>query len=141
MEDSQGDDGRHQLPLLIAEYGCGWHHSEPGVCGGGCFRTILRIICYVCCYNRYILYGNCPYKGFSLNVALFLPPPPPHVFQVKSVQTMTDKMDTDYARMKEISKAGGGLYKFVSAVLGYCSVAREIKPKREKVRALVQCYY
>lgn len=44
-----------------------------------------------------------------------------------------DHMDTDYSRMKEISKAGGGLFKFVKAVLGYCSVAREIKPKREKV--------
>ncbi len=44
-----------------------------------------------------------------------------------------DQMDTDYSRMKEISKAGGGLFKFVKAVLGYCSVAREIKPKREKV--------
>ncbi len=45
-----------------------------------------------------------------------------------------EKMDTDYARMKDISTAGGGLYKFVKAVLGYCSVARTIKPKREKVR-------
>lgn len=44
-----------------------------------------------------------------------------------------DQMDTDYSRMKEISRAGGGLFKFVKAVLGYCSVAREIKPKREKV--------
>jgi len=44
-----------------------------------------------------------------------------------------DKMDTDYARMKEISRAGGGLFKFVKAVLGYCTVARTIKPKREKV--------
>ena len=43
------------------------------------------------------------------------------------------KMDTDYSRMRDISKAGGGLFKFVMAVLGYCSVAREIKPKREKV--------
>ena len=48
-----------------------------------------------------------------------------------------DQMDTDYARMKEISKAGGGLFKFVKAVLGYCSVAREIKPKREKVYLLI----
>ena len=45
-------------------------------------------------------------------------------------------MDTDYTRMKEVSKAGGGLFKFVKAVLGYCSVAREIKPKREKVYSL-----
>ena len=43
-------------------------------------------------------------------------------------------MDTDYARMRDISKAGGGLFKFVTAVMGYCTVAREIKPKREKVR-------
>ena len=35
--------------------------------------------------------------------------------------------------MKSISRAGAGLLKFVEAVLGYCSVAREIKPKREKV--------
>ena len=35
--------------------------------------------------------------------------------------------------MKNISRAGAGLLKFVEAVMGYCSVAREIKPKREKV--------
>ena len=35
--------------------------------------------------------------------------------------------------MKAVSRAGAGLLKFVDAVLGYCSVAREIKPKREKV--------
>ena len=36
--------------------------------------------------------------------------------------------------MKTISKAGTGLLKFVEAVMGYCVVAREIKPKRDKVR-------
>lgn len=35
--------------------------------------------------------------------------------------------------MKNISKAGTGLLKFVEAVMGYCVVAREIKPKRDKV--------
>jgi hypothetical protein len=35
--------------------------------------------------------------------------------------------------MKTISKAGTGLLKFVEAVMGYCVVAREIKPKRDKV--------
>lgn len=45
-------------------------------------------------------------------------------------------MDTDYQKMKDISHAGGGLFKFVKAVLGYCFVAREIKPKREKVAQL-----
>ena len=46
---------------------------------------------------------------------------------------MVNKMDTDYAGMRQISKAGGGLYKFVKAVLGYCEVAKQIKPKRDKV--------
>ncbi len=55
------------------------------------------------------------------------------IYQVKTVSTSMDKMDTDYARMKDISRAGGGLFKFVKAVLGYCTVAKTIKPKREKV--------
>lgn len=37
------------------------------------------------------------------------------------------------SEMKDVSTAGAGLLKFVEAVMGYCSVAREIKPKREKV--------
>ena len=48
---------------------------------------------------------------------------------------MSDKSLTlTVESMKSISKAGTGLLKFVEAVMGYCSVAREIKPKREKVR-------
>ena len=43
------------------------------------------------------------------------------------------KMDIEYDRMKDISRAGAGMFKFVKAVMGYCNVAREIKPKREKV--------
>ena len=43
-------------------------------------------------------------------------------------------MDITVSEMKEKSKAGAGLLKFVTAVVGYCEVAREIKPKREKVR-------
>lgn len=35
--------------------------------------------------------------------------------------------------MQGISKAGAGMLKFVEAIVGYCDVAREIKPKREKV--------
>ena len=35
--------------------------------------------------------------------------------------------------MKAISKAGYGLLKFVDAVMSYCAVAKEVKPKREKV--------
>ena len=43
------------------------------------------------------------------------------------------KMDIEYDRMKDISRAGAGMFKFVKAVMGYCNVAKEIKPKREKV--------
>lgn len=35
--------------------------------------------------------------------------------------------------MQAISKAGSGMLRFVVAVMGYCDVARDIKPKREKV--------
>ncbi len=37
-------------------------------------------------------------------------------------------------RMKGVSKAGGGLLKFVYAIIGYNSVFREVKPKRDKVK-------
>lgn len=36
-------------------------------------------------------------------------------------------------QMASISKAGAGLLKFVVAVMGYCAVFREVKPKRDKV--------
>lgn len=39
-------------------------------------------------------------------------------------------------KMKLISSAGFGLLKFVSAVMGYCAVAREIKPKRYFIHPL-----
>lgn len=38
--------------------------------------------------------------------------------------------------MKDISKAGYGLLIFVEAVLKYCIVFREVKPKRDKVKTL-----
>lgn len=38
--------------------------------------------------------------------------------------------------MKSISKAGYGLLKFVRAVLGYCDVFKEVKPKKERVQFL-----
>ena len=75
-----------------------------------------------------------PQKKYTRHFLSFLHCSPNHLYgQVKQVQGRMDQMDTDYSRMKEISRAGGGLFKFVKAVLGYCSVAREIKPKREKV--------
>ena len=50
------------------------------------------------------------------------------------------KMDIEYERMKDISRAGAGMYKFVKAVMGYCNVAKEIKPKREKVHTYLHMY-
>ncbi|CAH1099407.1 unnamed protein product, partial [Psylliodes chrysocephalus] len=40
--------------------------------------------------------------------------------------------------MKSISKAGYGLLRFVQAVLGYCEVFKEVKPKKERVEQLQQ---
>ena len=54
--------------------------------------------------------------------------------QVKRCRDMLKELNVTLQEMKDKSKAGAGLLKFVTAVLGYCSVAREIKPKREKVR-------
>lgn len=38
--------------------------------------------------------------------------------------------------MKDISKAGYGLLGFVEAVLQYCIVFKEVKPKKDKLDAL-----
>lgn len=54
-------------------------------------------------------------------------------FQVRRCRDMLKELNITVEEMREVSKAGAGLLKFVVAVLGYCSVAREIKPKREKV--------
>ncbi|GAB1860436.1 Dynein heavy chain 10, axonemal [Camponotus japonicus] len=55
--------------------------------------------------------------------------------QQQAVQThlkKTDKLD----QMQVISKAGYGLYKFVLAVLDYCAVYKEVKPKMDRVQML-----
>ncbi|XP_014219672.1 dynein heavy chain 10, axonemal [Copidosoma floridanum] len=51
---------------------------------------------------------------------------------VKTHLKKSNKME----QMRTISKAGYGLYKFVMAVLGYCAVFREVKPKIERVKEL-----
>ncbi|CAG2063671.1 unnamed protein product [Timema podura] len=43
---------------------------------------------------------------------------------------------TKLADMANVSMAGFGLLKFVDAVLGYCAVFREVKPKKERVATL-----
>ncbi|XP_026741363.1 dynein heavy chain 10, axonemal [Trichoplusia ni] len=59
--------------------------------------------------------------------------------QVKAVKAhmkKSKKLDT----MQQISKAGYGLLKFVIAVLAYCAVYKEVKPKKDKVEALEKEY-
>jgi dynein heavy chain len=56
--------------------------------------------------------------------------------QVSAVNGALKKADISMDKMRDISSAGAGLLKFVTAVMGYCSVAKEIKPKREKVALL-----
>ncbi|KAK0163654.1 hypothetical protein PV327_007315 [Microctonus hyperodae] len=51
---------------------------------------------------------------------------------IKSHLEQSNKLE----QMKFISKAGYGLYKFVLAVLDYCTVYREVNPKIERVRNL-----
>ncbi|XP_043489632.1 dynein axonemal heavy chain 10 [Polistes fuscatus] len=46
------------------------------------------------------------------------------------------RKSTKMDQMELISKAGYGLYKFVLAVLDYCTVYREVKPKIERVQVL-----
>ena len=51
-------------------------------------------------------------------------------------------LDMTIEEMREKSRAGAGLLKFVVAVIGYCDVAKEVKPKRDKVCGLLyQIFY
>ncbi|XP_071826175.1 dynein axonemal heavy chain 10-like isoform X2 [Apostichopus japonicus] len=61
--------------------------------------------------------------------------------QVKTVKGFLKDLDISTEEMKSVSMAGAGLLKFVVAVMGYCSVAREIKPKREKVARLEKTFF
>jgi len=61
--------------------------------------------------------------------------------QVKTVKGFLKDLNMTIPEMRDISTAGSGLLKFVNAVMGYCSVAREIKPKREKVARLERNFH
>nr|DBA23158.1 TPA: hypothetical protein GDO54_014099 [Pyxicephalus adspersus] len=61
--------------------------------------------------------------------------------QVKTVRGFLKTLNATFEEMEAISKAGLGMLKFVDAVMGYCDVAKEIKPKREKVAKLERNYY
>uniref|UniRef100_A0A336KTI1 CSON011058 protein n=1 Tax=Culicoides sonorensis TaxID=179676 RepID=A0A336KTI1_CULSO len=62
----------------------------------------------------------------------------PDIIPSKSVNLIKAHMKKcpELDKMKEISKAGNGLLKFVKAVLGYCDVYKEVRPKKERVAFL-----
>ncbi|MBN3296580.1 DYH10 protein, partial [Amia calva] len=61
--------------------------------------------------------------------------------QVKTVRGYLKNLNTTFDEMQAISRAGSGMLKFVEAVMGYCDVSREIKPKREKVAKLERNFF
>lgn len=60
--------------------------------------------------------------------------------QVKQTKAKVDKLCT-LDEMQSKSKAGWGLMIFVNAVMKYCDVAREIKPKRDRVAMLEKNFF
>ena len=61
--------------------------------------------------------------------------------QVRQIKGFLRGIGVSLQEMKSISNAGAGMMKFVEAVMGYCEVAREIKPKREKVAKLEKGFF
>uniref|UniRef100_A0A8B9BUE2 Dynein axonemal heavy chain 10 n=1 Tax=Anser brachyrhynchus TaxID=132585 RepID=A0A8B9BUE2_9AVES len=61
--------------------------------------------------------------------------------QVKSIRALLKNLNTTATEMELVSRAGLGMLKFVEAVMSYCDVVREVKPKREKVARLERNYY
>uniref|UniRef100_A0A4W6G9Y8 Dynein axonemal heavy chain 10 n=1 Tax=Lates calcarifer TaxID=8187 RepID=A0A4W6G9Y8_LATCA len=61
--------------------------------------------------------------------------------QVRTVRGFLKNLQTTFEEMQAISKAGSGMLKFVEAIMGYCEVAREIKPKRDKVARLEKNFF
>ncbi|XP_023576433.1 dynein heavy chain 10, axonemal [Octodon degus] len=61
--------------------------------------------------------------------------------QVKNIKGLLKTLNTTIEEMEVVSKAGLGMLKFVEAVMGYCDVFREIKPKRDKVAKLERNFY
>ena len=53
--------------------------------------------------------------------------------QLKTVKGFVKELDMSIDEMQSKSRAGAGLLKFVTAVVGYCEVSKDVKPKREKV--------
>ncbi|XP_025020180.1 dynein heavy chain 10, axonemal, partial [Python bivittatus] len=61
--------------------------------------------------------------------------------QVKSVRGLLKNLNTTFEEMEVVSRAGLGMLKFVDAVMSYCDVAKDVKPKREKVARLERNFF
>ncbi|XP_051490092.1 dynein axonemal heavy chain 10 [Apus apus] len=61
--------------------------------------------------------------------------------QVKSVRALLKTLNTSFNEMELVSRAGLGMLKFVDAVMSYCDVVKDVKPKRLKVARLEKTYY
>uniref|UniRef100_A0A803TD88 Dynein axonemal heavy chain 10 n=1 Tax=Anolis carolinensis TaxID=28377 RepID=A0A803TD88_ANOCA len=61
--------------------------------------------------------------------------------QVKSIRGLLKNLNTTFEEMEVVSRAGLGMLKFVDAVMSYCDVAKEVKPKREKVARLERNFF
>ncbi|TKS80370.1 Dynein heavy chain 10, axonemal [Collichthys lucidus] len=61
--------------------------------------------------------------------------------QINAVKGFLRNLRTSFEEMQAISKAGSGMFKFVEAVVGYCDVAKVIKPKRDKVARLEKDFF
>ncbi|KAK7889071.1 hypothetical protein WMY93_024631 [Mugilogobius chulae] len=61
--------------------------------------------------------------------------------QVSTVKGFLKNLKTSFKEMQGISRAGAGMLKYVEAIIGYCDVAKTIKPKREKVARLEKNFY
>ncbi|XP_027593384.2 dynein heavy chain 10, axonemal isoform X1 [Pipra filicauda] len=59
---------------------------------------------------------------------------------VKSMRALLRNLNTTFAEMEVISRAGLGMLKFAEAVVTYCDVVKNVKPKEEKVARLERNY-
>lgn len=66
----------------------------------------------------------CTITWLTCNIFVFV-----HLAVLKS-------LNTTFTEMELVSRAGLGMLKFVEAVMSYCDVVREVKPKREKVQCV-----
>lgn len=58
------------------------------------------------------------------------------IFFVFANLALLKNLNTTWAEMEVISRAGLGMLKFAEAVVTYCDVVKTVKPKEEKVKCV-----